>query len=859
MTYQVFKGDSMKVYEFNVKTKLPDKLRPLEQIAHNLWYSWNWEARELFRMINMDLWEQCEHNPVWILSKLTDKDFRRLVGDPVFMNVMDNVHERLNEYKMLPKWFDLAHSGKTEEGMQIAYFSAEYGIHESVKLYSGGLGVLSGDHCKSASDIGIPFIAVGLLYRNGYFHQYLNSDGWQQQSIPYNDFHRMPVTPVKDAEGNEIYVQIRIADSDVNVKVWKMEIGVITLYLLDTDLTSNTPQNRSITAQLYGGDSDMRLKQEIILGIAGVRALKAMGFRPTVYHLNEGHPSFAALERIRLCVEGGMSLRTAAEVVKKSTLFTTHTPVPAGFDVFSFDQIKKYLGPIFEPSGFNINQIMGFGRENPFNESEGFAMAIAGIRLSTFRNGVSALHGEVSRQMFKNLWSNALDNYVPIGHVTNGVHLPTFIAESFKMIYTRYLSEAWYYKPYDFDVWHDIEKIPDNAFFDAKRKQRERLVIFARERLKKQVMKRGGTASEITKADDVLNSDTLTIGFARRFATYKRGYLLFMDEERLAKILNNPERPVQIIIAGKAHPKDDGGKEIIKKIFHICRKPEFRDKVVFIEDYDIEVARHLAHGVDIWLNTPLRPMEASGTSGMKIAANGGLNLSILDGWWAEGYNGETGWAIGAGEEYDKQEYQDFVESMELYDKLENEIIPLFYNRDKVGIPREWTHMMKQAVKVCAAFFNTSRMVMEYTDKYYVQLHELYKDISSNDFEGASKYLEWKENVISGWDSVEIADSGVQAEAIEMGGYVTFEAKVRSPKIGNDSLAVYAVVEYDGESGVLKNPKFIQLESAENGELSRYTAHFRIENAGKMKVGFAVVPRHKYLKNIFELNLVVWAK
>ncbi|MGE4317973.1 MAG: alpha-glucan family phosphorylase [Deferribacterales bacterium] len=850
----------MKVYEFNVKTKLPDKLRPLEQIAHNLWYSWNWEARELFRMINMEVWEECEHNPVYVLSKLTEKDFKRLIGDPVFMNFMDNCHERLNEYKMLPKWFELAHGGKRDEGMEVAYFSAEYGIHESVKLYSGGLGVLSGDHCKSASDLGIPFSAVGLLYRNGYFHQYLNSDGWQQQSIPYNEFHRMPVSPVKDEDGNSIYVSVKINTRDVTVKVWKLEIGVINIYLLDTDLPSNHPQDREITGQLYGGDSDMRLKQEIILGIAGVRALKAMGKKPTVFHLNEGHPSFAALERIRQYVQEGISLRNAAEIVKKSTLFTTHTPVPAGFDVFSSEQIRKYLGPIFDGSGLNINQVVGFGRENPFNEAEGFAMAMCGIRLSTYRNGVSALHGAVSREMFKNLWNNALLDFVPIGHVTNGVHLPTFIAENFKTIYTRYLSEAWSYKPYDFDVWHDIEKIPDNAFFEAKYKQRERLVIFARDRLKKQVTKRGGTASEIAKADDVLKADCLTIGFARRFATYKRGYLLFMDEERLAKILNNPKQPVQIIIAGKAHPKDDGGKEIIKKIFHIARKPEFRDKIVFIEDYDIEVARHLAHGVDIWLNTPKRPMEASGTSGMKIAANGGLNLSILDGWWDEGYNGETGFAIGSGEEYDNPEYQDFVESMELYDKLENEIIPLFYNRDRVGIPREWMHMMKQAVKVCAAFFNTSRMVMEYTDKYYVPLHELHQDIAEKNYAGISEYMEWKDNIISGWDSVNFTYSNVNAEEMAMGSKVTLEASVVCDKIKREYIDVYAVIDYDGKSGELNKPTFIKLDYVHKDNGAEYfNKEYTVDRAGKMKVAFAAVPGHKYLKNIFELNMVAWAK
>jgi len=849
----------MRVYEFNVKTKLPDKLKPLEAIARNLWYGWNWEARELFRMIDYDLWEACSHNPVGVLSKLTEKDFNRLTADPVFMSFMDNVYEKLNEYKMLPKWFDLAHEGKAAEGMCVAYFSAEYGIHESVKLYSGGLGVLSGDHCKSASDLGIPFVAVGLLYRNGYFHQYLNTDGWQQESVPYNEFYGMPIKLVEDKNGEPLMVKVKMAEREVSVKIWEMTIGVIKLYLMDTDFTANSPEDRKITGQLYGGDIEMRLKQEIILGIAGARALEAVEIKPTVYHLNEGHPCFASLERIRNYVSKGISLKKAAEIVKKSTLFTTHTPVPAGFDVFSTELIKKYLGPIFAETGFNINQLMGFGRENPFDESEGFAMAICGIRLSTYRNGVSALHGEVSRSMFKKLWNNALEGYVPIGHVTNGIHLPTFIAENIKTLYTRYMSEGWYYKPYDFSIWEDVEKIPDSALFEAKEKQRSRLVMFARDRLKRHVIKSGGTASEITKAGDVLRSDCLTIGFARRFATYKRGYLLFMDEERLASILNNSERPVQIIIAGKAHPKDDGGKEIIKKIFHICRKPEFRDKVVFIEDYDIEVARHLAHGVDIWLNTPRRPMEASGTSGMKIAANGGLNLSILDGWWDEGYNGETGFAIGSGEQYAKEEYQDYIESMEIYDKLENEIVPLFYTRDRMGIPREWMHMMKQAVKHCAAFFNTSRMVMQYTDKYYIPLHELHEEVSADNYANIDKYLEWKDNVISGWDAVAFTYTNVTADNMEMGSTVTFEASMVSPKIDHKDLTIYAVVDFGGESGSLKDPEFIPMQYVDDNNGSHYyKTEYKVGRAGKMKVSFAILPGHEYVKNIFELNLVVWA-
>lgn len=852
-------GCNVKISEYNVRPDLPSKLKAIEKIAYNLWWGWNDEALELFRSINPVSWEKSRHNPVAVIGSLSREDYEKLLKDPVFMSRLESVHKQFNEYMSLPRWFETKYPEKVAEKFHVAYFSAEYGIHESVKLYSGGLGVLSGDHCKSASDVGIPFSAVGLLYRNGYFHQYLNSDGWQQEFYPYNEFYNMPMRRALNPAGEEVCVEVMVENRNVKVNVWRMEVGKIELLLLDTDVEDNDPQDRAITGQLYGGDNSMRLRQEIILGIAGYRALRAVGRKATVYHINEGHPSFVNLERIRNYVSEGMEFRTAAEVVRKSTIFTTHTPVPAGFDVFGADQIKRYLGPLFENCVLNINQLMGFGKINPFDESESFAMAICGIRLSTYRNGVSRLHGEVSRRMFKNIWPNALENSIPVGHVTNGVHLPTFIAEEFKSLYNRYLSENWYYKPYDFSVWEKADSIPDAELFNVKQRQKKRLISFARAHLKKQIMQRGGTSGELVKADEVLNPDCLTIGFARRFATYKRGYLLFLDEERLHKILNNADRPVQILIAGKAHPKDNGGKEIIKQIFHICRKPMFRDKIVFIEDYDIEVAKYLTQGVDIWLNTPRRPMEASGTSGMKISANGGLNLSILDGWWDEGYNGENGWAIGAGEEYDKETYQDHVESMELYDKLENEIIPLYYTRDKAGVPREWTRMMKQSIKTCASFFNTSRMVMDYTEKYYIPVHELNSAFRANKHSEAKDYIIWKDSIIKSWDNVQLIDTGVDAEDMKMDSAVTFSASVRSEEIRPENLSVCAVVEFDGSSGEFKDPEFVELDFVrEEDGVFRYSKTTNLKKAGKMKVAFAVLPRHKFIKERFELNQIKWA-
>ena len=719
----------MNIREYEVKVQLPAELKPLETMAYNLWFLWIFSSTAFYKNINEKLWEESEHNPLAVISALTMDDCKRLMDDDVFMASLNDVYENFQQYMSLPRWFNKAH--KDASDMLVAYFSAEYGIHESVQLYSGGLGILSGDHCKSTSDMGIPLVAVGLLYRNGYFHQYMNSDGWQQERYPYNEFYLMPLIRAEDKNGKQITLEMKIGERNVKIRVWKLKVGLMEIVLLDTDVPENHPDDRIITGKLYDGDSNMRIRQEIVLGVAGVRALAAMGLQPTVYHLNEGHPAFVSIERLKQLIEQGIDFRLATEIVRKSTLFTTHTPVPAGFDVFSIDQIKQYLSGIYEPVGINLNMLMSFGRKDRSNTNEPFNMAVCGIHLSTYRNGVAKLHGKVSREMFHSMWSQAILSQVPIGHVTNGVHLPTFMSSDMKNILSRYVSEDWASKPYDFDIWEKVNNIPDIVLFDMKRNQRERLVSFIRRTVKETIHKNGGSASELLAAEDILNPNALTIGFARRFATYKRGYLLFMDEERLKRLFSNPERPIQFIIAGKAHPKDNEGKEIIKKIIHIAKKPEFRKHIVFIEDYDIEVARYMTRGVDIWLNNPRRPMEASGTSGMKASANGALNLSILDGWWDEGFNAKNGWAIGAGEEYPDSGYQDYVESMEIYNTLEKDIIPVFYAKDKSGMPREWLKMVKENLRTVPSYFNTSRMLMDYADQYYVPLHELQKEFNAS--------------------------------------------------------------------------------------------------------------------------------
>ncbi len=841
----------MNIQEFEVKVNLPKELKPLETIAYNLWWAWNTEAQDLYKATNEKVWA-ATRNPIEVISAMTEDDYTRLLSDEIFMLNLQDVYQTFQHYMELPRWYSKEHS--KHKDMLVAYFSAEYGIHESVQLYSGGLGILSGDHCKSTSEMGIPLIAVGLLYRNGYFHQYTNSDGWQQEQYPYNEFYMMPIKPALDKEGNQVYVAFNIGAREVKIKVWQLQVGLMTLVLLDTDLAENHPDDRIITGKLYDGEQNMRIRQEMVLGIGGCRALKACGIEPTVYHLNEGHPAFAAIERISQLHSEGLDLRLASEVVKKSTLFTTHTPVPAGFDVFSYDQIKNYISGLYEHTGLNMNMLMSFGRFNRTNDTESFNMAIAGINLSTYRNGVSMLHGEVSRDMFKSLWPHAFLSQVPIGHVTNGVHLPTFMSGDMKKILSRYVYEDWENKPYKFDMWDKAVNIPDNVIFDMKRNQRERLVSFIRRRTRESARKRGGSVNEMMQAEDILNPDALTIGFARRFATYKRAYLLFMDEARLSKIVNDKERPVQFVIAGKAHPKDNDGKEYIKKIIQIARKPEFRNHIVFLEDYDIEVARYLTRGVDVWLNNPRRPMEASGTSGMKASANGALNFSVLDGWWVEGFNGMNGWAIGSGEEYPQNDYQDFVEGMDIYNRLENDLVPTFYNRDSSGMPREWLKMIKENFKTIPAFFNSNRMLMDYTNQYYVPLHELQQEFNANNYDEARKYNEWYTKVLSQWDGIKFVDTAVEGDTFAPSEVVTFKAKIDANGAPDEHLGVFVTVEFGGDSSTMVDPKIIRLEK----QGDEFVGTYRLDSAGRLKVAFLVTPYHKFLRNPFELNKVKWA-
>ncbi|MCL2335500.1 MAG: alpha-glucan family phosphorylase, partial [Endomicrobia bacterium] len=643
---------------------LPEVLTPLLAIANNMWWCWNSDAVELFRRLDRDMWEETYHNPKMMLGTVSQKRLEELAEDDSFISHMERVKAALDKYMTMNTWF---HDSCSDcSNMQFAYFSTEFGVHESIPIYSGGLGILSGDHLKSASDMGLPLVGVGLLYRYGYFKQFLSFDGWQQEEYNENYFIRMPLQPVKNPDGTNLIIDMDMQKNKVYAKVWKLQVGRVPLYLLDTDFDMNPKEVREITGQLYGGDREMRIRQEIVLGVGGVRLLKALNIDPSVIHINEGHSAFLIFEKMRQYIEDNeLSPLEALQLVKKGCVFTTHTPVPAGNEMFTTDLVLKYFEPMYKKLGLTTEQFLALGafpvKDIKTSSPANFSMTILALKMSNKANGVSRLHATVARQMWSGIWPDLPRKEVPITHITNGIHTNTWLSYEFAGLFDRYLGSSWKDEPADHSIWNRVAHIPDAELWRSHERRRERLVSFTRMRLKHQLERRGASQKTISYADEVLDPEALTIGFARRFASYKRGDLIFRDLERIRKILTSKSHPVQIIIAGKAHPQDNTGKEIIKKIIELSKDPELRYKVVFLEDYDMNVAHYLVQGADIWLNNPLRPEEASGTSGMKAAVNGVINFSVLDGWWCEGYNGENGWRIGSIDQYSDKAYQDEVE------------------------------------------------------------------------------------------------------------------------------------------------------------------------------------------------------
>jgi starch phosphorylase len=845
----------MKIISHTVKPKIPQALAPLEEIAHNLWLSWNFESVVLFIRLDYDVWLMSNQNPAKMLGMVSQERYDEVAQDDSYLAALKEVVEKFERYKKGETWY------KGEREGLVGYFSMEYGLDVSLPTYSGGLGILSGDHIKTASDMGLPLVGVGLLYREGYFKQYLNHDGFQQESYPENDWYNMPVHRCFAKDGKPILIAVDMAGRTIAAQIWEVKVGRSSLFLLDTNIEENSAEDRGITAALYGGDRESRIKQEILLGIGGIRALRALGINVTVTHMNEGHSAFLALERIReIMAERGFTFWQAAQAVWPANIFTTHTPVPAGNERFGIDLMEKYFRVWSQQLGLEWKDFLGLGREKPDDQNEPFCMTVLALKLSAYNNGVSRLHGDVSQAMWAGLWPGLPKDEVPISYITNGVHPRTWASHNMVELLDRYFGPRFYEEPANLDMWDRMDRISDEELWRTHERRRERLVVFARDRLKRAMRRAGAAEGALHRADDVLSPYAITISFARRFATYKRGNLLLRDPERLLRLLSDKQRPVQIIFAGKAHPHDLPGKEIIKELVHFSRREEVQSRIVFLEDYDMTMARYLTSGSDVWLNTPRRPLEASGTSGMKAGVNGVLNCSILDGWWAEAYNPEIGWAIGAGEEYEDEELQDQVESEALYDLLEHEIVPLFYSRGRDSLPREWIKRMKASMCCIGQKFSTYRMLMEYSDRFYLPALENWRRLAAAEFAPAKDLATYIDKAHKAWAAVAIGEIFTDAKPImERGDMVHVSALV---DLGGLEPAEARVELYHGSltaQGEISGAERNEMSAAgKKGKLWEYKVAVACGRTGQHGYSVRILPKHAALVSPFVPGLLRWA-
>jgi glycogen phosphorylase len=848
---------------FQVFPDVPATLQPLLEMANNLWWVWHPDAAELFRRLDRNLWEEVNHNPVKLLGIIDQKRLLEMASNDGYMAQLSRVYDAFKYHLKETGWFAKSHAAVAAQKKPFlaAYFSAEFGLHESLPVYSGGLGILAGDHLKSASEIGLPLVAMGLLYRNGYFQQYLSADGWQQEAYPEMDFYNLPIEPVKHTDGSPVQIRVDLPENAVFCKVWRSNVGRVPLYLLDTNLPENSPADREITGKLYGGGPEMRIKQEIVLGIGGVRALEALHIEPTVFHMNEGHSAFLALERIRVLLENSpLTFDQARQYVMATNVFTTHTPVPAGIDTFSPDMMSKYFRNYYPSLKLDEEGFLALGREEVTNKKQGFSMAVLAIRLADSVNGVSELHGDVSRKMWHNLWPQVPPDEVPLKHITNGIHVRSWLAPDLVYVLDRYLSGKWQTDPTDQSVWEGVMQIPDEELWRCHERCRERLVGWTRSTLKDQLTRRGASFDDIAIADEVLDPEALTIGFARRFASYKRGALLLRDVGRLQRLLEDTKRPIQFIFAGKAHPADHEGKELIKAIVNFARNPAVRRKVVFVENYDINIARSLVQGVDVWLNTPRRGMEASGTSGMKAAANGVLNCSILDGWWVEGYAPDLGWAIGRGESYTDGNTQDQLESQALYDILEKQIIPLFYKRTVDNIPRDWIARMKMCMRKLAPVFNTNRMVHDYTEKFYIPADIRGRNLAADNLDRSIKLAKAKEMLRQRWGGIKIVGVHVAGNGhYRVGENMQVEALIDLPNVDPREVMVELYAGPITATGEIGAPKILRMDYTKQIAGARHVFSGQIECRTSGRQGFAVrvLPGDEDMATPFEPGLIAW--
>jgi len=846
----------MNISTYTVKPKLPAVLKPLEEIARNLWLSWNYDAVQLFIRLDYDAWLLSKQSPVRTLGMVSQERLAQTAKDDSYMAALKEVYDRFQRYKKGETWYRGSHKDV------VAYFSMEYGMDSSLPIYSGGLGILSGDHMKTSSDMGLPLVGIGLLYRQGYFKQMLNADGFQQESYPENDWYNMPVERKNGKDGQPLKISVDLAGRQAVAQIWEVKVGRSSLYLLDTNIEENTQDIRNITAALYGGDKETRMQQEILLGIGGIRALRALGINPAATHMNEGHAAFLGLERVReIMTEKGFTFEEAREAIWPTNIFTTHTPVPAGNERFDIPMMEKYFRSWPQILGISWKDFIGLGRVYPGDERETFCMTVLALKMAAYANGVAKLHGVVSRDMWKGLWPSLPLNEVPIGHVTNGVHSRTWISSGMLDLLDRYFGPHFEDKPTDLKIWDRMDRISDEELWRTHERRRERLVAFVRERIREQHKRTGADERHIRQAEDALSPSALTLCFARRFATYKRGNLLLRDPERLLRLVKDSERPIQLIFAGKAHPHDMPGKELIREIIHFADKYDVSSRIVFVENYDMNVAKYLTSGGDVWLNTPRRPMEASGTSGMKAAMNGVLNCSIMDGWWDEAYNPEVGWAIGHGEQYQDEKLQDDVESKALYDLLERDIIPLFYQRGRDGLPREWIKRMKECMKQIGQSMSSHRMLMDYSNQFYFPALKNYRRFVKDDYAESKSLAAYFHKLHQSWDSLKIIKVESNAKPVmQRGDMLSVTAYL---DLGNMSPNELQVELYHGtvstQSHEIPDAGKSEMKWVKSdGSLNIYQVRIECVDTGMQGHTVRILPKHEALIHPYRSGFIKWA-
>ena len=844
-------------YTLEVRSKIPARLVRMEELANNLWYSWDLPTRDLFSYIHRELWIDVGQNPKAFLRSVDEQSMVAASVDQVFLEHYQRTLAAYDAYHTKP-----VHNQHTEgfaENDLIAYFCAEFGFHESFPIYSGGLGILAGDHCKSASDMHLPFIGVGLLYRRGYFHQTIDADGNQNALYTNSEFESLPISPVVHADGSEVLVNIELSGRDVKIKVWQARVGNVTIYLLDTDLEVNTQHDRAITHHLYGGDKNMRIQQEIVLGIGGVRALHALGLKPSAWHINEGHAAFMVLERMRTLIEQDMDFLSALEAVAAHTIFTTHTPVPAGHDHFNHDMMMSYFEHYYPQLKLTRDEFLALGYAS---DGPDFNMTALAIHCSRFQNGVSRIHGTVSSKICAEMWPEIEAEENPMTYVTNGVHMPTFLAKEWPEVFVRFLGWDWSQHMADAGFWEKIDSIPDHQFWSVRESLKSRMLQLIRHLISKQHFRNHGSEARlerILKYADPANPNVLTIGFARRFATYKRATLLFENLDWLRQIMGDPERPVLFIFAGKAHPADIPGQDLIRHVTQISRMPEFEGKILMLENYDLRLARRMVAGVDVWLNNPLYPLEASGTSGMKAAMNGVLNLSVLDGWWDEGYDTKNGWAIKPVSELLPESQRNHEEGRTLYELLQDQVIPTYYTHNKMGYPEAWVKMSKRSIATLMPSFNSTRMVGEYVAKTYLPAIRQHHKYSDNHFAGARRIADWKNAVRRAWPDITIRRLDTPQPAITFREGVHVEVAVKLSGLKPSDVTVEMLIGHKYQDLPKKRLRYSFTPQGENSKTGEHVFALDVtpELCGKLEYRIRVYPSHQMLTHPFEMGLMRW--